>query len=64
MFADFSEPVFRVPEITLATVHDAVPKAAFGRMNRLADLVRRVELAAKQQQPTLLKLIECPRVSL
>src|SRR5262249_38043437 len=43
MVADAAEPVFGVGEVRLSAVHQAVPVAAGGGVDRLADLMRLVE---------------------
>jgi hypothetical protein len=48
MLPDAMEPVFRVAVVGLAAVHDAVPVAAIGGANVLADAVRLVQKVMSQ----------------
>src|SRR5262245_29690184 len=48
MLTDAAKPVLRVAKIPLAAMHDAVPKAAVGVVDRLTDLVRLVEEVVAQ----------------
>jgi hypothetical protein len=51
VLANSAEPVFGIGEIWLSAVHDAVPIAAGGCVNILADRVRIVQKVVQEPQP-------------
>jgi hypothetical protein len=49
MRADAAPPVFRVPRVRLAAVHDGVHEGAVARFERLGDAMRRVQMVVPEQ---------------